>query len=124
MQPRPTTTPPHTSGNTSGVGHWWVQRLTAVALIPLTLWFMFALIGRLDDGYAAVHAWVATPVIAIAIALYLASMLIHARLGMQVVLEDYVHGARRLRIALWVVDGVMTLAALIAGAAILCIVLS
>ena len=74
-----------------GVEHWWWQRLTAVALVPLSLWVVAALIGHLGGGYETAVAWIGSPVPAILLILALAAGLYHAALGVQVVIEDYVH---------------------------------
>jgi succinate dehydrogenase / fumarate reductase membrane anchor subunit len=74
-----------------GVEHWWVQRMTAVALVPLALWFVIALIGHLGGGYEAAVAWIGSPVPAILLILAVGTSLYHAALGVQVVIEDYVH---------------------------------
>jgi succinate dehydrogenase / fumarate reductase, membrane anchor subunit len=79
----------------TGTEHWWVQRVTSLALIPLTLWFLFSLLGMLGADQPTVAAWAARPLNA---ALLLALILMsfhHAQLGLQVVYEDYVHGALR-----------------------------
>jgi succinate dehydrogenase / fumarate reductase, membrane anchor subunit len=79
-----------------GVGHWWSQRVTAVALAILGLWFVSALL-RLDDfSYALVTAWIAKPVNAVLLILLVGTSVYHSKLGVQVVLEDYVenHGAK------------------------------
>jgi succinate dehydrogenase / fumarate reductase membrane anchor subunit len=73
-----------------GVSHWWVQRVTAVALVPLTLWFVIKLLGLPSLGFVDVRAWVAdgwTPVLLI---MLLGAMAWHSALGIQVVLEDYI----------------------------------
>lgn len=75
----------------SGVQHWWVQRLTAIALVPLTLWALFAVAGKAGLGHAAVHAWLADPLNAALMVAWVVCMLYHAQLGLQVVIEDYVH---------------------------------
>jgi succinate dehydrogenase / fumarate reductase membrane anchor subunit len=73
-----------------GVHHFWVQRVSAVALIPLTLWFVFS-IARLPAGnFDAVRWWVHAPSVAIALALFLGCATYHSMLGVQVVIEDYV----------------------------------
>lgn len=74
-----------------GVQHWWAQRLTALALIPLTLWFVTGLIGVAGADYATARAWIAQPVSAVALLLLLAAGFHHGQLGLQVVIEDYVH---------------------------------
>jgi succinate dehydrogenase / fumarate reductase membrane anchor subunit len=75
----------------NGTDHWWHQRLTAVALVPLVLWFLFALLGLDSFEYEVVRAWVGAPINAALIVLLLISMLYHSKLGLQVVVEDYVH---------------------------------
>jgi succinate dehydrogenase / fumarate reductase membrane anchor subunit len=74
-----------------GTEHWWSQRLTAVALVPLTLWFVFALFGLDSMEYAVVVAWLAEPLNAILLILLMVAMLQHSQLGLQVIVEDYVH---------------------------------
>lgn len=74
-----------------GVHHWWLQRLTALALIPLSLWFVFAVLGRIDAGHEAVTAWIATPWVTVLLLIYTVITLYHTQLGLQVVIEDYVH---------------------------------
>ena len=75
-----------------GVGHWWAQRVTALALVPLTLWLVFGIVTRVGAGHAAVVEWIAQPLVAIALILTLFATFLHAKLGVQVVIEDYVHG--------------------------------
>lgn len=74
-----------------GVHHWWVQRVSAVALIPLSLWFVASVVGLVGADHAAVSAWLANPIVAVLTVLLIAAALYHAQLGMQVVYEDYVH---------------------------------
>jgi len=74
-----------------GVAHWWAQRLTAVALIPLLLWFVIEVIGLTGAPRAAVLAWLRTPFAAITTVLMLIAVFYHMALGVQVVVEDYVH---------------------------------
>ncbi len=75
-----------------GVSHWWWQRVTAVAMIPLSLWFMTALVTLLlTPDVAKAAEWLVSPVAALVMVLLLASLFLHAKLGMQVVIEDYVH---------------------------------
>ena len=78
-----------------GTGHWWSQKLTAVALIPLTIWFVFAVLGMDSFDYASVRLWMGAPLNAILLILFTVSALYHSDLGLQVVVEDYVHGATK-----------------------------
>lgn len=75
-----------------GVHHWWIQRLTAVALVPLAVWFVIAILELAATGAdrAAFVAWVRHPVPATVWILLLIAVFYHAALGMQVVVEDYV----------------------------------
>ena len=74
-----------------GVEHWWLQRITAVALVPLTLWFVIAVIRLVGADLGSVRDWVGYPLPAILIVLLLIATFYHASLGLQVVIEDYVH---------------------------------
>jgi len=103
--------------------HWLWQRATAVALVPLTLWFVFNILSAIGDSHAAAVAWAAQPGVAAALIAYLAAMFYHAQLGLQVVVEDYVAAPAtraRLLLALRLINGV---AAAIASAAVLIIAL-
>jgi succinate dehydrogenase / fumarate reductase membrane anchor subunit len=82
-----------------GVAHWWAQRVTALALVPLVLWFVIAVISLAGADYARTTAWIASPVPAILLVLLIVATFYHAVLGMQVVIEDYIH-PESLRIAL------------------------
>jgi succinate dehydrogenase / fumarate reductase membrane anchor subunit len=75
-----------------GVGHWWVQRVTAVALLPLTAWFASALLGRQLQSYEAMRGWLSQPWVAVFAALLVVTVAWHSKLGVEVVIEDYVHG--------------------------------
>ncbi len=74
-----------------GVAHWWAQRLTAVALIPLTVWFAISLVMLSGADYGAVRAWIGSPLVMVLLTLTIVVGLHHGQLGMQVVIEDYVH---------------------------------
>jgi succinate dehydrogenase / fumarate reductase, membrane anchor subunit len=74
-----------------GVDHWWAQRLTAIALIPLALWFVSAVIGLVGADLETVQNWVSLPLPAILLILLLIATFYHTFLGLQVVIEDYVH---------------------------------
>ena len=75
-----------------GVGHWWMQRVTAVALLPLTLWFVISLLGQPLQSYDAMRGWFGQPWVAVLSILLVSTLACHAKLGVQVVIEDYVHG--------------------------------
>ena len=75
----------------TGVGHWSAQRLTAIANVLLVLWFVFSTLVLAGAGYAEVRTWLATPLSASLMILLIISTFYHARLGLQVVVEDYVH---------------------------------
>jgi succinate dehydrogenase / fumarate reductase, membrane anchor subunit len=76
-----------------GVGHWWTQRLCAVALIPLTLWFFFSVLLLPSLDYATVHAWLSVPMCAFFAVLLVAVLTYHSYLGTNEVVEDYLHTA-------------------------------
>src|SRR5438270_1858612 len=73
-----------------GVEHWWRQRMTAVALVPLALWFVIALIAHLGVDQDAAVAWLGSPIPAILMILMIGVTFYHASLGIQVIIEDYV----------------------------------
>jgi succinate dehydrogenase / fumarate reductase, membrane anchor subunit len=75
-----------------GVEHWWLQRITAVALVPLSLWFVIAIIRLVGADSDGVRDWVGNPLPAIMLVLLLIATFYHAALGLQVVIEDYIHG--------------------------------
>jgi succinate dehydrogenase / fumarate reductase membrane anchor subunit len=77
-----------------GVGHWWIQRVTAVALIPLTLWFAASLIARARGDYGTFILWLRAPLSTVLMVLLLMALFYHMALGLQVVVEDYVHTDR------------------------------
>ena len=74
-----------------GVHHFWAQRITAVALIPLVAWFAISLIMMTGADYNVVRAWIGSPVVMVLLILTIVIGLHHGQLGMQVVIEDYVH---------------------------------
>ena len=75
----------------TGTGHFLSQRLSAVALVPLTLWFAVALLTLPSLDFYSVTAWVAAPLHAVLLALLVIALVYHSSLGTQVVVEDYVH---------------------------------
>ncbi len=76
-----------------GTGHWWAQRVSAVALIPLTLWFMFSLLALPALDYATVKLWLSYPLSGFLAVLLIAVLSYHSYLGTAEVIEDYVRAA-------------------------------
>ncbi|MEX0729975.1 MAG: succinate dehydrogenase, hydrophobic membrane anchor protein [Aquisalimonadaceae bacterium] len=74
-----------------GVQHWWVQRVTAVALVPLVVWFAFGVAVHAGADYETVRAWIGSPITAVLFIALIAITCHHMQLGLQVVIEDYVH---------------------------------
>jgi len=74
-----------------GTGHFWAQRLSAIALIPLGLWFVISVIGLSHADYATFKGWMGKPGNATLMLLTVLTVMHHAHLGLQVVIEDYVH---------------------------------
>ena len=86
------------SGKT-GTGHFWWQRVTAIFLVPLVAWLLGLLVSFVGAELATVQVAIARPWNAIALSLFAILLFWHAKLGLQVVIEDYVH-ARDIEIAL------------------------
>ena len=74
-----------------GVGAWWAERVSAVALVPLTLWFAASIIAHTGSDYATFIAWLRAPLTTVLMVLLLIALFHHTALGLQVVIEDYVH---------------------------------
>ena len=74
-----------------GVEDWWIQRVTAVALIPLTLWFVASLVSLAGSDYAAFILWLRAPFVTVLMVLLLIALFHHMSLGLRVLIEDYVH---------------------------------
>jgi succinate dehydrogenase / fumarate reductase, membrane anchor subunit len=100
-----------------GTSHWWSQRLTAIALALLTPWFVFFSVGLLGAGQDAVRSAIAQPVSAVLLTAFVLSLFWHARLGLQVVVEDYIHGAKEIALQV-IIKFVYALAAIAALLAI------
>ncbi|MES1993376.1 MAG: succinate dehydrogenase, hydrophobic membrane anchor protein [Pseudomonadota bacterium] len=81
----------HLGSAREGANHWWWQRLTALALVPLLLWLVGSLVCLIGADYLAMRTWVAHPAVTVALVTLLIALFYHAQLGLQVVLEDYVH---------------------------------
>ena len=76
-----------------GVHHWWMQRLTSLALVPLSIWFLVSLLALPSFDHATVAAWMAQSWTALLLMLFVLIATWHSQLGVRVVVEDYVHGA-------------------------------
>jgi succinate dehydrogenase / fumarate reductase membrane anchor subunit len=76
-----------------GTGHWWAQRVTAVALVPLTLWLVLSLLRLPGLEYDTVRAWASLPSTGFLASLLVAVMTYHSYLGTNVIVEDYVHSS-------------------------------
>jgi len=79
-----------------GTSHFWTQRLTAMALVPLVIWLCFSIASLPGTDHASIQAWVGKPFTAVLLVLTLFAAFYHAKLGLQVILEDYIanHGTR------------------------------
>ncbi|MGH8477571.1 MAG: succinate dehydrogenase, hydrophobic membrane anchor protein [Methylococcales bacterium] len=75
-----------------GFHHWWTQRITAVALIPLTLWFGISLVLVPGADYQTIVGWISSPWNTVLLIATIIAVFYHAILGLQVIIEDYVHG--------------------------------
>ena len=85
-----------------GVEHWWRQRTTALALVPLTIWCVIWVIAMAGADLAAMVAWMHNPISAVLMIVLIVATFYHAALGLQVVIEDYVH-SEGLRLATLIV---------------------
>jgi len=107
----------------SGVRHWWRQRLTGAANLLLVLWFAVSAASLAGAPYRVVETWMAQPVSAVLMILLIVSLFYHLRLGLQVVIEDYVH-AEGVKIAsLAVISGACILLAALAILSVLLVAL-
>ncbi|QPC88798.1 succinate dehydrogenase, hydrophobic membrane anchor protein (plasmid) [Mesorhizobium sp. NBSH29] len=94
-----------------GSQQWWMERVSAVALVPLTLWFVASIIAHSGSDYAAFIAWLGTPFATTFMVLLLIALFYHTALGLQVVVEDYVHTGAKLPIVVAVRLGCFAFAA-------------
>jgi succinate dehydrogenase / fumarate reductase membrane anchor subunit len=101
-----------------GTHHWWAQRLTALALIPLTIWFVVSIIMLTGADHAAAAAWAGSLWPAALLILTIAMTFHHGQLGLQVVIEDYVHNEAVKLAMILLVKGLALLLSVVAIAAI------
>jgi len=74
----------------AGVPHWKWQRRSALVLIPLGLWLLYSLINHVGAPYQQAYDWVANPLVAVLLIIFVCAMFFHAKLGLQVIIEDYI----------------------------------
>lgn len=80
----------------AGFEHWWIERVTAVALVPLTVWFVASAIAYGGADYEAFIAWLSSPITVVLMTLLLVALFWHTALGLQVIIEDYVHSGAKI----------------------------
>ena len=100
------------------VRHWWAQRLTAVALIPLSLWFVYSLTTMYSANYETVILWLNNTTNSLLMLFFILSLYYHAVLGLQVVIEDYVESDWQRKSLLLLIKIILSIAALGAVTAI------
>ena len=100
----------------SGVQHWWMQRVSAVALVPLTIWFIFSLLHLVGASHQAMIVWLSSPWSIVLMLALIVATFHHFSLGVQSVLDDYVHQPT---VKLW---SMLVLKAACMVSALLCIV--
>ena len=104
-----------------GVGHWWAQRITAIALAPLSIWFVFAVVSLLGADLNTYEHWIGVFGNMLLMLMTIFVLFYHAHLGMQIVIEDYVHTEYMRVIALIIVKLVL---ASLAASCVLAVVLA
>jgi len=98
----------------AGTAHWWMQRVTAAALIPLSLWWLAFIAHLLNSPYPQTVAWLSEPLNSVLMMAWIIAVFYHAGLGLQVVIEDYVHPEWLKIVSVWIVKLVFVLLALVA----------
>jgi len=103
----------------TGTEHWWFERVTAVALIPLTLWFVLSVLSLLGAEQPVVAAWIARPWNTVLLLALIYMTFQHAQMGLQVVYEDYIRGSTQRTAAVLLTKGAALLLGLLAALAVL-----
>ncbi len=103
----------------SGTAHWWAERVTSVALVPLTLWFILMMFRLVAAPRSAVVAWASNPINATLLLALVAITFHHMALGLQVVMEDYIHSEKARLGSILVMKGVTALLAIASVVAVL-----
>lgn len=82
----------HLGSAKEGLHHWWMQRLTSIALVPLSIWFVYAVMNVLSGADRVdVSDWFTSPFVSLFMLAFILVSLLHVKLGLQVIIEDYVH---------------------------------
>ena len=102
-----------------GTHQWWMQRVTAVALVPLMIWLAFAVARIASMDYEQARAWVASPLSAVLVLATVWALFLHAKLGIQVIVEDYAASERLKVVAVMLINFVLILLALAAAVSVL-----
>lgn len=102
----------------AGTAHWWMQRVTAAALIPLSLWWLGFIAHLLNSPYSQTVAWLSEPLNSVLMIAWIIAVFYHAGLGLQVVVEDYVRPEWLKIVSVWIVKLVFVLLVLAAVVAI------
>ncbi len=108
----------------TGVSHWWMQRVTAVALIPLSYFVIIFFNLSLNTTYQETLTWLHSPLNSVCIIAWILAAFYHAALGLQVIIEDYVPGESRKIILVWAVNLFFSFLALTALVAVFRIILT
>ncbi|MEY4794435.1 MAG: hypothetical protein RL724_1371 [Pseudomonadota bacterium] len=106
-----------------GTHHWWMQRITSIALLPLSIWLIFSLAGLAGAGYGVVLEWIGNTFNAVLLLAFLTAAFHHAAAGLQVVIEDYVRDELKRFAAICAVNGLAVLLWLAASLSVLRIAL-
>ena len=107
-----------------GTHHWWMQRVTSITLVPLVLWFVISMLAHSHTDYATFQHWLSNPINAGLMVTFLFTMFYHAKLGMQVIYEEYVRPECGMYTALLVTQFALFLLGAIAIVAVLKIALA
>ncbi len=105
-----------------GTHHWWMQRVTSLALLPLTLWFVCSMIGLAGASYVETLLWIAAPFNAVLLLALIGLTFHHMAAGLQVVLEDYLRPESKRMFAVLAMKAVCALLALASAVAVIRIV--
>ncbi|WAK00416.1 succinate dehydrogenase, hydrophobic membrane anchor protein [Methylobacter sp. YRD-M1] len=98
----------------AGTAHWWMQRVTAAALIPLSLWWLTFIGHLLTSSYPSTVIWLSKPLNSVLMIAWILAVFYHAGLGLQVVIEDYVYTEWLKIVSVWIVKLTFILLALVA----------